>query len=127
MQSDGFKRAWAKALRSMEWGAPVCADICARGQLAEGDVKGVDAKTAQTLVSDEEIIDAYAKGEEEFGIYCLKCVGYDITWQKYLHKTYPIHLAIQAAKKTKKAPAKKASFLGVSDRTSVGAKAQIAK
>lgn len=55
----------------MEWGAPVCADICARGQLAEGDVKGVDAKTAQTLVSDEEIIDAYAKGEEVSDIFSI--------------------------------------------------------
>ena len=63
-------------------------------------------KTISNKVTERQIIDAFGRGDEVgvrhlsharcndirlkvLGVYCMKCIGYDVTWQQFLVDHYP--------------------------------------
>ncbi|KZT74557.1 hypothetical protein DAEQUDRAFT_807663 [Daedalea quercina L-15889] len=93
-QSLGVRKTWAK---EKEWGAEVSAQVFFRKvhhrEPSEENISDIlDSKeglvAARSQLSLENIMAAYERGEEENGIYALKCVGYDIEFQRVLERNY---------------------------------------
>jgi len=141
MQMPKVKETWVTNIKGKEWGLSLLQRIYLRSQLGreptheESEEFGVDAKFLQEEVSVEQIMEAYATGQEKIGVYCMKCVGYDADWQKSLIAGYPkwfeeyqLKLAQQkaareAAKKAARVPTKKAAQKAAKDAVRKAAKA----
>ncbi|KAK7695159.1 hypothetical protein QCA50_002349 [Cerrena zonata] len=109
MQQETVKRHWAKNVLFRAWGLQTFARVYLRRELGrEPTPKELadhstlpERKRIEKLVSIEEIIDAYANGHEQIGIYCMKCIDYDKDWHSFLCKTYPTFLKDEAERREK--------------------------
>lgn len=95
-QPDKIKKTWAREMKTHStWGTNVTGRVYFRRENngkepteAELDEVLLD-KTALARVTEEEIIQAYSTGQEVFGVFSMKCIGYDAKWIAGLIEDYP--------------------------------------
>lgn len=114
MLSPKVKSTWMKNIRDRGWSILVIARIYLRNELGreptEKEVgkikKDVTVKFLRQSVSVEQITEAYATGKEAISVYCMKCVGYDVEWQKSRIEGYPEWLEEKQLEKAEEDTAK---------------------
>ncbi|RPD55120.1 hypothetical protein L227DRAFT_579938 [Lentinus tigrinus ALCF2SS1-6] len=115
-QRPEVRKTWATGLLNKQWGRNVLLRVWFRKirgadyeptkeDMADATVNIKDIRKAMT---EQEIIDAYTRGEEEIGTYTMTCVGYDEQFVRVLganaHRfvaTTPRTRKGQSGKKTK--------------------------
>ncbi|THH02225.1 hypothetical protein EW026_g617 [Hermanssonia centrifuga] len=107
IQSLTSKREWANQIIDRPWGKELCARIALRSRLGReptpAEVKeGMEDKAILNSVTPAQIERAYSKGEEEIGVWCMKCVDYDIEFQKLLVRNYSVWLKDEGIEKANK-------------------------
>ncbi|KAI0337356.1 hypothetical protein BDW22DRAFT_1364250 [Trametopsis cervina] len=88
------RSTWASSILSRKWARPFVARIYLRAENegAEPSMQEVMAicantqafKTVKSLVTVQQILQAFTSGQERLCVSCLKCVEYDIEWKKHL-------------------------------------------
>ncbi|KAI0734961.1 hypothetical protein C8Q72DRAFT_805779 [Fomitopsis betulina] len=91
------RKTWAKGVLEKEWEGLCAVEIYypkVHGRsLTHQEVTDVlkDTKRLKEIrsqLSEENVITAYERGEEENGIWAMKCVGYDVEFQRTLARNY---------------------------------------
>lgn len=92
-QPNIIKQTWANGILDKGWGCPVWTRIWLRrqnhGEPSPEEVEEICsnklrlAEIKKTL-RWQEISEAYVRGDEELGVWCMKCVGYDVEFQHSL-------------------------------------------
>ncbi|KAI0689090.1 hypothetical protein BC835DRAFT_1511374 [Cytidiella melzeri] len=87
---------WVKHLFSKQWGRQFLVRIALRDENggeepSEEDIAAIlgDKNTSKTYadkkrVTVEQVLRAFLSGKERLRVSCLKCIGYDLNWQKNL-------------------------------------------
>ncbi|KAI0081695.1 hypothetical protein K474DRAFT_1131071 [Panus rudis PR-1116 ss-1] len=113
IQSTVVKRTWGRSIHERKWGQDAIARIILRRKLAREPTKeeteaqrqeqeteekkrpqkkSKNGKTSAPLkrdtVTDEDVIEALLTGKEELGVYCMKCIEYDVEFQQFLKRTF---------------------------------------
>ncbi|KAI0079548.1 hypothetical protein K474DRAFT_591135 [Panus rudis PR-1116 ss-1] len=117
MQSALVKRTWARNIRVREWGQGAVARIILRRELGreptKDEIEGQFEEEERTIkenrqrqknkqnegasgmmqtmkdrITDDDVIEALLSGKEVIGVYCMKCIGYDVEFQQFLKRTF---------------------------------------
>ena len=108
---------WAKDIKAKKWGVDIIVRVHLRivhsreptmQEVIEVLEDGAALKRIASVVSEEQIINAFSSGDEVpfflylvygpqqlsadpqiLGVYCMKCVAYDAEWQQFLVTHYP--------------------------------------
>ncbi|EKM58941.1 uncharacterized protein PHACADRAFT_180986 [Phanerochaete carnosa HHB-10118-sp] len=103
-QPAKMKLTWAQELkRQRGWGNYILARIFFRSRhqgrkpTKKEREQLMNNQTALNSVTDEQIIEAYSRGDEEFGVWSIKCIGYDTEWLAQLIDDYPRWMEEKAA------------------------------
>ncbi|TFK65840.1 hypothetical protein BDN72DRAFT_860334 [Pluteus cervinus] len=108
-QTPKSMNAWAKKICSAKWGASVLVRIACRKQgkrkLTKARLQAVVDDGSFKLVTEDEVKEAFAKGEETLLVCAMKCVGYDTNLQLDLIEKFETW--IPKPRKSKKAGEKR--------------------
>ncbi|THH02224.1 hypothetical protein EW026_g616 [Hermanssonia centrifuga] len=93
LQSPVNKREWTNQIMDKKGAKGIRARIALRSRLGREPTlsevrKAVNDRALLDSVTPVQIESAYSKGEEEIGVWCMKCVGYDVEFQKLLVRNY---------------------------------------
>ncbi|KAF9475823.1 hypothetical protein BDN70DRAFT_208978 [Pholiota conissans] len=110
-QAPSFHNKWAHGIVKMGWGAVVRSRILLRRELnrepTSDEVDDVIQSGVYKIVTEEDVKQAYFRGDERMGVWTMKCVAYDNRFQQKLHDTFPMWVP-PPPKRKKKAGDKKA-------------------
>ncbi|KAL6304143.1 hypothetical protein BKA93DRAFT_311282 [Sparassis latifolia] len=90
-QDASVRKNWSKEIAVKKWAKPVRVSIHLKRRLGRAAVEEeIDARVNDGSkyddVTEEDVLDAYDKGDEIMGVWCMKCVGYDENFQRGLIK-----------------------------------------
>ncbi|KAI1792605.1 hypothetical protein LXA43DRAFT_1131719 [Ganoderma leucocontextum] len=113
-QKQTVRQAWAEGILHAGWGWRNCVRIWLRKQrgadckITKKDMKeGEEAiKHIWTNLTEEDIIAAYDRGEEEMGTYRMTCIGYEAEFVDVLVRNAPAWLERGKHKKAKRSESK---------------------
>ncbi|KAF7433766.1 hypothetical protein PC9H_005731 [Pleurotus ostreatus] len=84
------RRTWARKIFDKGWGRPLRASITLRKRLGrepthkeQQEALATD-KTFQSDITAADIAAAFDRGEQALSMWCMKCVGYDTEFQRFL-------------------------------------------
>ncbi|KAL4255373.1 DUF6697 domain-containing protein [Pleurotus pulmonarius] len=84
------RRTWARKIFDKGWGRPLRASITLRKRLGrepthqeQGEALATD-NTFQSNITPADIAAAFDRGEQALSMWCMKCVGYDAEFQRFL-------------------------------------------
>ncbi|CAA7269200.1 unnamed protein product [Cyclocybe aegerita] len=124
-QKDVVRKTWAREMCRKKWGIAVLVRILGRKRFGREPTEAEQAdirtrKLYKNAVNPQEVEKAYLTGKEKMGVWTLKCVDYDKSFQQELCDTFPgwIPPAPQNNKK------KKARKTGMKKRTATATTAQ---
>ncbi|KAL6304144.1 hypothetical protein BKA93DRAFT_826124 [Sparassis latifolia] len=94
-QDGKVKRTWAEQILLKGWGE----DIRLRVWWRQRNDEELSDEEIDVMISDKDIMKtvkeqvkdisaAYERGEEQIGVWCMKCVGYDAKFQRILVNNY---------------------------------------
>ncbi|KAI0915525.1 hypothetical protein AcV5_003722 [Taiwanofungus camphoratus] len=92
-QERSVRKAWSEQILEMDWGVAIRVRVYWRqsheGEPTEEEMEEMcsDRNFYQSIKSNltwEDISNAYATGQEQLGVWCMKCVGYDTEFQRFL-------------------------------------------
>ncbi|KAF8075874.1 hypothetical protein FPV67DRAFT_387214 [Lyophyllum atratum] len=92
-ESAAVRLTWAQVLNVKPWGRPTVARVFLRKTYGKKYTeKQYDKVMAQKHidVTPDEIGQAFLRGEESLGVYTMKCVGYNATFQRELAAKFPV-------------------------------------
>lgn len=87
LQNQSLKMWWANGIKVMNWGHDVRASIILRRDLQREPTvqelhEAYRSEEPFQNVTEQEILEAFDRGEQRLGIYALKCIGYDEEFQR---------------------------------------------
>ncbi|KAG6915386.1 hypothetical protein DXG01_011758 [Tephrocybe rancida] len=86
--------AWAKQIFMKDWGRTVRCRVSLRKRLGrpftEEEFEAAVAKSNKYQdITEDDILQALLRGEEFIAVWTMKCVGYDVEFQRNLAEKYP--------------------------------------
>ncbi|KAH6884365.1 hypothetical protein BKA70DRAFT_140289 [Coprinopsis sp. MPI-PUGE-AT-0042] len=94
MQTEQVKRAWAEGIVRYGWGNGKQAGIHGRKVLGRTptseEIKGyLKSKAFEKTVTATDVLRALRRGDERLNIFTMKCVAYDVAFQRDVAQKYP--------------------------------------
>ncbi|KAG6900120.1 hypothetical protein C0993_002655 [Termitomyces sp. T159_Od127] len=96
VQSSKVHHTWAKQIMKKDWGRIVRCRVFLRKrygrQVTEEEVEEAIQDTTNSYkygINEKDIIQALLRGDEFIAVWTMKCVGYDVNFQRNLAEKYP--------------------------------------